>query len=48
MIWLSPLQDTNTVSGQDVIDYRALKDEYGLIEDLRDLINAAKNIGRVL
>lgn len=48
IIWLSPLQDTNTIVGQDVIDFKDLKDEYGLIDDLRDLIKAADNIGKTI
>lgn len=48
IIWLSPLQDTNTIVGQDVIDFKDLKDEYGLIDDLRDLIKAADDIGKTI
>ncbi len=41
----SPLKMQNTVSGTDVIDVKQVKIEYGLQQDFRDLIAAAKEMG---
>nr|CAH0113779.1 unnamed protein product [Daphnia galeata] len=45
VLWLSPIQNTNTVSGTDVIDIKAIKIEYGSQQDFRDLVTAAKELG---
>lgn len=45
VLWLSPIQNTNTVSGTDVIDVKQVKIEYGLQQDFRDLIATAKEMG---
>lgn len=48
VLWLSPIQDTNTVSGLDVVNWRTTKDEYGSLTDLNALITAAKALGILL
>lgn len=37
----------NTVSGTDVIDFKNVKIEYGLLKDFQDLLDAAKTMGTV-
>ena len=45
VLWLSPIQDTNTVSGLDVLNWKLAKNEYGSLADLSALITAAKALG---
>ncbi|KAK4008132.1 hypothetical protein OUZ56_013285 [Daphnia magna] len=45
VLWLSPIQYTNTVTGTDVTDIKSVKVEYGQLQDFRELVISAKLLG---
>lgn len=40
-IWLMPIFKANSYHGYDVIDYYSIQDEYGTMDDLKDLLEEA-------
>lgn len=44
-IWLMPISQSPSYHGYDVIDYRAVEEDYGTNEDFRELIAAAHERG---
>ena len=45
ILWLSPVQNTNTFS-YDVVDFVGLKPLYGTLDHFRSLLNRAKSMGK--
>ena len=44
-IWLMPIFESMSDHGYDTTNYYAIRSEYGTIDDLRDLVQAAENKG---
>ncbi len=44
-IWLMPIAESPSYHGYDVVDYRAIDDEYGTMEDMRELLEACRARG---
>jgi glycosidase len=44
-IWLMPVQEATRYHGYDVDDYRAINNQYGSADDLRELVQAAHTRG---
>ncbi|MFV9673281.1 MAG: alpha-amylase family glycosyl hydrolase [Acidimicrobiia bacterium] len=44
-IWLMPIFDSASYHGYDVVDYRAIEPDYGTVDDLETLLDAAHERG---
>jgi len=46
VLWLSPIQETSSISLEDVVEFKMAKDEYGVLQDLTALISMARSLGQ--